>query len=174
MTAADRILVACVGNVFLGDDGFGVEVARELAAGPQTLPPEVEVADIGVAGVHLAYELLDGCALLVLVDAAPHGAAPGTVSVIEIGPGGTAAAVGRPLLDAHGLAPSDVFALLDAWGARPERAVLVACEPRDVTPGMELSAEVRAAVPHATRTVRDLVRRESAANKERRNSFDQG
>lgn len=151
------MLVACVGNIFLGDDGFGVEVARALAAGPEPLPPGVEVADIGVAGVHLAYELLDGCALLVLVDAAPHGAAPGTVSVLEIGPGGTAEAVGRPLLDAHGLAPADVFALLDAWHARPDRTLLVACEPRDVSPGMELTAEVRAAVPHAARAVRDLV-----------------
>lgn len=158
MTAAERVLVACVGNVFLGDDGFGVEVARALADDPEPMPPGVEVADIGVAGVHLAYELLDGCALLVLVDAAPHGAAPGTVSVLDIGPGGTTEAVGKPLLDAHGLAPADVFALLDEWRARPDKTVLVACEPADVSPGMELTAPVRAAVPHAARTVRELVR----------------
>ena len=78
----ERILVAGVGNVFLRDDAFGVEVARLLAERPQ--PPGVEIGDFGIRGVHLVYELLDGCDLFVLVDAAPRGYAPGTVTVLEV------------------------------------------------------------------------------------------
>jgi hydrogenase maturation protease len=159
-----RILVACVGNVFLGDDGFGVEVARQLAGRP--VPPGVAVVDIGIRGVHLAYELLDGCELLILVDAAPRGEAPGTVSVVEVGPGGGDGA-GPPVIDAHGLAPDDVFALLDRMGSRPARTLVVACEPADLTPGMQLSPLVRDAVPHAVLAVEDIVRQELQRRKER-------
>ena len=77
-----RILVAGVGNVFLRDDAFGVEVVRLLAERPQ--PPGVQIRDFGIRGVHLAYELLNGYDLFVLVDAAPRGEAPGTVSVLEV------------------------------------------------------------------------------------------
>ena len=148
-----HILVACVGNIFLSDDGFGVEVARRLADRP--LPDGVRLIDIGIRGIHLAYELLDGCDLLILVDAAPHGTPPGTVSVIEVG--GESAAQPRPVIDAHGLAPDDVFALLDQLDARPARTIVVACEPQSVEPGMELSAVVADAVPHAVRAVDELL-----------------
>ena len=77
-----RTLVAGVGNVFLGDDAFGVEVVRLL--GEQPRGDGVEIRDFGIRGVHLAYELLNGCDLFVLIDAAPRGEAPGTVSVVEI------------------------------------------------------------------------------------------
>jgi len=152
-----RILVACVGNIFLGDDGFGVEVARQLASRP--MPDGVTVKDIGIRGVHLAYELLDGCDLLILVDAAARGEAPGTVTVVEVKQGDNGP--GPTVIDAHGLAPDDVFALLDRMGSRPARTLVVACEPADLTPGMDLSAPVRAAVPHAVRTVEEILRRES-------------
>ena len=75
------MLVAGIGNIFLGDDGFGVEVAQRLADRP--MPEGVQVADFGIRGVHLAYELLDGYDALVLVDAVPMGEPPGTVAVIE-------------------------------------------------------------------------------------------
>jgi hydrogenase maturation protease len=157
-----RILVAGVGNVFLGDDGFGVAVAQQLAGRPQ--PAGVEVADIGIGGIHLAYELLDGCALLVLVDAAPRGEAPGTLTVLEVdgdaAPTGTP--TGAPTVDAHGLAPDDLFALLDQVGAAPGRTVVIGCQPEDVTPGMDLSAPVQAAVPRAVSLVEEIVRRETA------------
>jgi hydrogenase maturation protease len=158
MNERDRILVACVGNIFLGDDGFGVEVAQHLARQP--MPPGVQLADIGIRGIHLAYELLDGCELLILVDAAPHGQPPGTVSVIEVGP--DTVAPPRPVIDAHGLAPDDVFTLLEQLDARPARTIVVACEPDDVTPGMDLSPAVVAAVPHAVRTVEEVLRTETA------------
>ena len=74
--------MAGVGNVFLRDDAFGVEVVRLLAEQP--VPEGVEIRDFGIRGVHLVYDLLNGCDLFVLVDAAPHGQAPGTVSVLEV------------------------------------------------------------------------------------------
>ena len=88
-----RTLVAGVGNVFQRDDAFGVEVVRLLAERPW--PDGVEIADFGIRGIHLAYELLDGCDLLVLVDAAQRGQEPGTVTVLEVGPddGGPVTAV---------------------------------------------------------------------------------
>ena len=95
-----RTLVAGVGNVFLGDDAFGVEVVRLLAGRP--VPDGVQVKDFGIRGVHLAYDLLDGCDLFVLVDAAQRGEAPGTVSVIEVEVPEPDPDAG-PVIDAHSL-----------------------------------------------------------------------
>ena len=149
-----RTLVAGVGNVFQRDDAFGVEVARVLAAEP--LPPGVQVRDFGIRGVHLVYELLNGCDLFVLVDAAPRGEEPGTVTVLEVelpGPD----ALPQPVMDAHSLDPDSIFALLASLGGRPGRSLVVACEPADVSAGMGLSEPVRKAVPHAVRAVRDIL-----------------
>ena len=71
-----RILIACIGNIFLGDDGFGVEVARRLAGRP--LPPEVMLKDFGIRGFDLTYALLEPYELVILVDACPRGGEPGT------------------------------------------------------------------------------------------------
>src|SRR4029077_20136764 len=79
-----RILIACVGNIFLGDDGFGVEVARRLAGRP--LPEGVVLKDFGIRGFDLTYALLDGYDLTILVDACPRGAAPGTLHLIDPDP----------------------------------------------------------------------------------------
>jgi hydrogenase maturation protease len=148
-----RVVVAGVGNIFLGDDGFGVEVARQLAGVP--LPAGVEVIDVGVRGVHLVYDLLDGCDLLILVDTAARGAPPGTVSLLEARPG--EAPAGAPLIDPHSLAPDDVLALLRRLGGQPARTLVVTCEPADLGAGMELSAPVRAAVPEAVRLVEAIL-----------------
>jgi hydrogenase maturation protease len=156
MTA--RTLVAGVGNVFLGDDGFGVEVARLLAERPHQ--DGVEIADFGIRGVHLVYELLDGCDLFVLVDAAPRGLEPGTVTVLEVEPDTVdpnTGAPGAPVMDGHGLSPDDLFAMLATMGGRPGRSLLVACEPADVNAGMGLSEPVRAALPHAVRAVEEIL-----------------
>jgi len=158
---SERILVAGVGNIFLGDDGFGVEVVRQLAARP--IPDGVQVADIGIRGVHLAYELLDGCRLLVLVDAAARGEPPGTVTVLEVDPAGEPTGdPAAPVLDPHSMAPDDVLALLRKLGSPPVRTLVVACEPADLTQGIDLSAPVRAAVPHAIRAVEAILARETA------------
>ena len=149
-----RTLVAGVGNIFLGDDAFGVEVVRLLAERP--VPEGVQIRDFGIRGVHLAYDLLDGCDLFVLVDAAQRGEAPGTVSVIEVEVPEPDPDAG-PVIDAHSLTPDGIFALLGSLGGRPGRSLLVACEPADVSAGMGLSGPVREAVPHAVRTVEEIL-----------------
>jgi len=148
-----RTLVAGVGNIFQRDDAFGVEVIRLLAGRPW--PAGLRVADFGIRGVHLVYELLDGCDLFVLVDAAQRGCAPGTVTVLEVQPTDMASSAG--VMDAHGLAPDQVFAMLDAMGSRPGRSLVVACEPADVSAGMGLSDQVRDALPHAVRAVEEIL-----------------
>ena len=148
----ERILVAGVGNVFLRDDAFGVEVARLLAERPQ--PPGVQVKDYGIRGVHLVYELLDGYDLFVLVDAAPRGEVPGTVTVLEVDLPGPQT---QPVIDAHSLTPDAIFGLLSSLGGHPGRNLVVACEPAEVDPGMGLSDPVREALPHAVRAVEEIL-----------------
>jgi len=148
MTA--RILVAGIGNVFLGDDGFGVEVARHLAALP--LPPDVVVRDVGIRGVHLAYELADGWDLLVFVDAVSRGGPPGTLHVLE--PQGDRAIFAR---DAHGMDLDGILATARSLGAPPCAVIVVGCDVLDVAEGIGLSPAIQAAVPEAARTILALV-----------------
>lgn len=155
-----RTLVAGVGNILLGDDGFGVETARRLAE--RDLPDHVEVVDIGVRGAHLAYQLLDGYDTLVLVDATARGAAPGTLYVIEHDSRPGPASPGTPALDGHRMTPDTVLALLDTLcagtGAAPPRRVLVVgCEPASVAEGIGLSTSVSGAVPEAVRLIEELL-----------------
>jgi hydrogenase maturation protease len=158
-----RTLVAGVGNIFQRDDAFGVEVARLLARRPQ--PDGVEIADFGIRGVHLVYELLNGCDLFVLVDAARRGHEPGTVTVLEVDPGD--AATGAALMDAHDLTPDAIFAMLTSMGGHPRRSLVVACEPADLDAGMGLSDPVRAALPHAVSAVEDILRQDQQKEGER-------
>ena len=157
-----RILVAGVGNVFLRDDAFGVEVVRLLAERPQ--PRGVQIRDFGIRGVHLAYELLNGYDLFVLVDAAPRGQAPGTVSVLEVDLPGPDDPQAQPVIDAHSLTPDAVFGVLSSLGGRPGRSLVVACEPAEVDAGMGLSDPVREALPHAVRAVEEILARAVAAD----------
>ena len=156
---AGRTLVAGVGNNFQRDDAFGVEVIRLLAERPG--PPGVQIRDFGIRGVHLVYDLLDGCDLFVLVDAAARGAEPGTVTVLEVeprlAPAGGGDSTAAPVIDAHGLTPDDIFALLASLGGRPGRSLVVACEPADTSPGMGLSDPVQAALPHAVAAVEEIL-----------------
>ncbi|MFD6971535.1 hydrogenase maturation protease [Streptomyces sp. NPDC059979] len=169
-----RVLVAGIGNVFLGDDGFGVETVRALSAQP--LPDDVEVVDFGVRGVHLAYQLLDGYDTLLLVDATARGGEPGTLYLIEAGAGagadadadaGSDPSAARPgggaVLDGHHMSPDAVLALLDTLCAGtgttpPRRTLVLGCEPACVEEGIGLSAPVTAAVPEAVRMALDLIR----------------
>jgi hydrogenase maturation protease len=159
-----RVLVAGVGNIFLSDDGFGVEVASRLAA--TDLPDWVEVVDYGIRGMHLAYDLAnaDGYETTILVDATPRGGEPGTIYVIEPdlrpAPRAEQAALGAgPLFNAHGMQPDVVFGMLDMLGAEAGQVLVVGCEPASVEEGMGLSEPVAAAVGEAVRVVLDLVGR---------------
>ncbi|MFI5605580.1 hydrogenase maturation protease [Amycolatopsis sp. NPDC051903] len=146
-----KVLVAGIGNVFLGDDGFGVEVVKALE--DEALPAWVQIADYGVSGLHLAYDLLGGYDTTILLDATPHGREPGTLSLIEADTEDLSSA---PEIDAHGMRPEAVFRLLRMLGGDAGRVLVVGCEPRSVEPGMGLSAEVAAAVPAAVRAVKEL------------------
>lgn len=158
--AGPRTLVAGIGNIFLSDDGFGVETARRLTE--RELPGHVEVVDIGVRGVHLAYQLLDGYDMLVLVDATARGEAPGTLYVIEHDLGAGSPSPPAPALDGHRMTPDAVLALLGTLcagtgGEPPRRVLVVGCEPASVEEGIGLSAPVSDAVPEAVRLIEELL-----------------
>jgi hydrogenase maturation protease len=152
-----NVLVAGLGNIFLGDDGFGVEVARRLQA--RTTPEGVRVADFGIRGVHLAYELLAGYDALVLIDAMPLGEEPGTVAVIE--PDLASLSAGRdpaaPVMDAHSMDPAVVLGLLADLGGSIDRVLIVACQPAELAEGIGLSVPVAEAVDAAIDAVDDVV-----------------
>lgn len=157
---APRILVAGIGNIFLGDDGFGVEVVRELLRRPH--PPGVDVVDFGIRGLDLAYALQGGYDAVVLVDAAPRGLPPGTVSLIEpeVGPPGGDESVS---FEPHGLDPERVLRLARSLGVELPPLRLVACEPASLEPAgggaqlTELSEPVRAAVAPAIALVEEVI-----------------
>jgi hydrogenase maturation protease len=153
------ILIAGIGNIFNGDDAFGVEVARLLSQ--RRLPAGVKVIDFGIRGIDLTYALLDGYDAAVLIDTAQRGERPGTISVIEPdheAPG--AAAPEDLMLSPHELDPAKVLRLVTALGGACKRVLLVACEP--LTFGgeagvMGLSKPVAAALDAAVTTVEELV-----------------
>jgi hydrogenase maturation protease len=152
-----RVLVAGIGNLFLGDDGFGPEVVRQLAAG-DALPRAVRVTDYGIRGMHLAYDLLDPYDAVVLVDALPGESAPGRVEVFEV----AANDVDGGELDAHGMDPVAVLAGVRKLGGTLPPTYIVGCRVADVDDGIGLSPPVAAAVPEAVAAVRELVGRLTA------------
>jgi hydrogenase maturation protease len=151
------ILVAGIGNIFLGDDGFGPEVIRHVP--DRIAGPRVRVVDYGIRGMHLAYDLLDGCEALVLVDALPSRGAPGTMHVFEADHETLSAGI---CLDAHAMDPVAVFASLNALGGTPPYTIIVGCEVETVEEGIGLSEAVTAAVPKAAQAVDDVVANLSA------------
>ena len=152
-----RTLVAGVGNIFFGDDGFGVEVAKRLAE--CELPDSVTVADYGISGMHLAYDLCDGYDRAILIDATPRGGTPGTIYVLE--PGQPADAdpgeVDTALFNAHGMQPDVVLGMLGMLGGTTTQTLIVGCEPELSGPGIGLIAPVAAAVDDAVRKVLELI-----------------
>ncbi|BBY21525.1 hydrogenase maturation protease [Mycobacterium stomatepiae] len=150
MTA--RILVAGIGNIFLGDDGFGSEVVRHAAL-PQD-NPSVRVTDYGIAGMHLAYDLLEDWDTLVLVDAVPSRGRPGTLHVFQADHDSGSATVG---FDGHSMDPAAVFASLRALGGNPPYTVVVGCEAGNVEEGIGLTDPVAKAVPRAVHAIEEIV-----------------
>lgn len=153
-----QILIAGIGNIFLGDDAFGVEVARLLQARPQR--HGVRVIDFGIRGLDLAYALTDGCDAAILVDAAPRGQVPGTLYVIEPN---LEESSEPPMFDGHSMDPVAVLRLAATLGELPGRVLVVGCEPErfssegDET--FELSEPVCAALEAAVDMVESLVHR---------------
>jgi hydrogenase maturation protease len=144
-----NVLVAGVGNIFFGDDGFGSEVARVLAAEPI---PGAKVEDYGIRGLHLAYELVSGYDRAIVIDAVPRGGAPGTLYVIEPD---VAAPATAP--DAHRMDLENVFAFMRTIGGEAPPITIVGCEPSAAEEEIGLSDPVRNAVQPAADLVRRLV-----------------
>jgi hydrogenase maturation protease len=155
-----RILIAGIGNIFLGDDGFGPEVLGHV---PDS--DGLRANDYGIGGMHLAYDLLEGWDGLVLVDAIPNRGAPGTLHVFEADHGSQDSAAG---LDAHGMDPATVFASLRALGGVAPRTIVVGCEVADVTDRIGLSEPVQAAIPGAVTAVESAVAMLRADDKAKR------
>ncbi len=154
-----KILIAGIGNIFHGDDAFGVEVAQRLAG--RSLPPEVRVVDFGIRGFDLAYALLDGYDVTVLLDAASRGQTPGTLYTIEIDPHASAGGDGGQTgMDAHSMNPLHVLSMARALGGEFGRILLVGCEPETFGPEDEgmlgLSDTVAASVGPAADLVEAL------------------
>ena len=153
------ILVACIGNIFLGDDGFGCEVAKVLQT--RELPENVKLFDYGIRGYDLAYALLDGYDVTIFVDAVPNRETPGTIYVIEPDVSefeNLEADVS--MLDAHTMNPMHVLRMAHSMGAKFNKLLLVGCEPETLGGDeglMGLSALVAAAIDKAADIVERLV-----------------
>ena len=163
-TQTGRTLVACLGNIFLSDDGFGVEVARRLAR--YELPDGVRVTDYGIRGMHLAYDLAEGFDQTILVDSTQRGGEPGTVYLIEPEPAPDDIPAETSLLNAHGMQPDLVLSLAGTLGADAGQVLVVGCEPATLAEGIGLSAPVAAAVDDAVRMVTRLVTARPASDPE--------
>ncbi|MFL6351989.1 MAG: hydrogenase maturation protease [Bryobacteraceae bacterium] len=154
-----RILVAGIGNIFLGDDGFGVELARRLAA--EDFPESVRIRDFGIRGYDLTYALLEPYQLIILIDACPRGQKPGTVYVIDPELKEAAESSAPVALDGHTMNPVNVIRLASALGTISARIILVGCEP--ATFGGEqgqlgLSEPVSAAIDEAVKLVSRIIK----------------
>ncbi len=152
-----RILVAGIGNIFLGDDAFGVEVAQRLAQ--RAWPEGVSVTDFGIRGFDLAYAILDDYDATIMVDATPRGGEPGTLYVIE--PDLQALSESNEMeFETHGMDPVQVLYLVKTFGGQPRRVLVVGCEPATFGPEegqMGLSEPVAAALDEAAALVESLV-----------------
>jgi hydrogenase maturation protease len=151
-----RILIAGIGNIFLGDDAFGVEVVRRLSA--EALPMDVRVTDFGNRALHLAYELADGgYDETILVDSAQMGEQPGTVCLIE--PDADALCDKNHCApNAHAMDFKAVFRLVQSLGGAPGHVYVVGCEPLQLEESMGLSRPVALAVDQALALIRDKLR----------------
>jgi hydrogenase maturation protease len=154
VTGQPTILVAGIGNIFLGDDGFGVEVVRRLRQ--REVPDHVRVVDFGIRGMDLAYALMDGYDLTILVDAAPRGGLAGTVYLVELDVNSATDAIESP--DGHGMDPVRVLNLVRTMGGSCKRLVLVGCEPACLEFGdtQALSPEVESGIDAAIALIDEM------------------
>ncbi len=151
------ILVAAVGNLWLGDDGFAGEVAKELRT--RGVPDDVAIADFGTSGLDLAYEVMRGYEALVLVDITRQGGEPGTLYVMEVDEEAVDATIeDGAQIDPHGMDPETVLRFVRATGGWPGKVIVIACEPLDVEDvAIGLSPPVADAVPGAVDLVLETV-----------------
>lgn len=165
-----RILVAGIGNIFLGDDAFGVEVVHRLLE--RALPEGVEVGDFGIQGFDLAYEMLENYDANILIDATPRGGTPGTLYVID--PEVNTWENAEQMTPAtHGLNPVQVLTMVKQFGGQLRNVRIVGCEPEsfgDDEGMMGLSESVATAVPEAISLVEGLI---ASLQREVREDYEQ-
>jgi hydrogenase maturation protease len=152
------VLIACIGNIFLGDDGFGCEVARHLTQ--CSWPDNVKAVDFGIRGFDLTYALLDGHDVTIFVDATPRGNQPGTLYTIEPALDEIENIEAGAMVDAHSMDPMRVLRMVKSMGGQFKKILLVGCEPATFGPEegqMGLSEPVAASVPAAVKIVESLV-----------------
>lgn len=150
-----EVLVGCIGNIFLGDDGFGFEVAQALAG--CEMPPGVEVRDYGIRGLDLAYALLCPWKTVLLVDTIPRGGTPGSLYLLQ--PDEASGPTGDTAIDPHGMHPARVLATARSLGQVTAAVYIIGCEPQDFGESdgrMGLSPPVAAAVPEAVKMIQEL------------------
>jgi hydrogenase maturation protease len=149
------ILVAGIGNIFLGDDAFGSHVARRMLE--QSIEPNVRVVDFGIRGLGLAYALTEGCDAVIIVDTFARGGEAGTLYVVEPDVNEIDRAVEG--LEAHAMDPARVLALARSMGAQLRNVCIVGCEPETFEPNeeMDLSPRVAAAVDPAIEIIQTLI-----------------
>lgn len=150
----NKVLVAGVGNIFLGDDGFGVAVANKLCE--MDFPPEALVKDFGIASIHLVFELLNGYEVLILIDAVQTGETPGTLSCFEIDQESVLRDEAT-IADAHTMNPTSVVKLLNDFGGKVDTIYLVGCEPESIEETISLSPSVTQAVDEAVEMTKNLL-----------------
>lgn len=156
-----RVVVAGVGNVLRGDDGFGPAVVRALEeAGP--LPAGVRTVEVGIGGIGLVHELLEGCDALVVVDAVDRAGASGSLYVLEpeVPEVVEIPEADRALLatDLHEVVPGRVLLMAKALGILPPMVRIVGCQPAETEEfSLELTPAVRRAVPAAVEAIRSLL-----------------
>ncbi|MDQ2996817.1 MAG: hydrogenase maturation protease [Chloroflexota bacterium] len=157
-----KILIAGMGNVLRCDDGFGVEIAKRLAA-DNTLPTDARVIEVGIGGIHLVQELMDGYDVLIIIDAVERDSAPGTLYVLEAEVPDLATWPENQrqdfLADMHYTTPSKALILAKALGVLPPKAFIVGCQPLEVDElGIGLSELVEQAAPGMIQKIEQLVR----------------
>jgi hydrogenase maturation protease len=158
---AKKILIAGIGNIFLADDAFGVEVAARLANHP--FPPGVRVADFGIRGLDLAYALMEGYETTILVDACPGDGEPGTIFVIQPDLDELNSAEMQPgVVEPHAMNPVAVLRMAKTMGGELKRVLIVGCVPATLGPEeghMGLSEPVEGAVDEGVKVIDSLVKR---------------
>jgi hydrogenase maturation protease len=171
-TSASRVLVAGIGNIFLGDDAFGVEVIRRLSAQPQS--QEVTIRDFGIRGFDLAYALNEAWETVILVDALSRGERAGTIFVLEPSLGELEKGLDQDI-QPHGMDPLQAIRMAKSLGDLPPRLLVVGCEPADLggdDGAMGLSAEVHAALDPAIKIIERLVSEALASKPSQRSTHE--
>jgi hydrogenase maturation protease len=153
-----EVLVAGIGNIFLGDDGFGPEVVRHLGAPEQPpLPEPVKLVDYGIRGLHLSYDLLEGYSALIIVDTLPGLGRPGEIRVVAVEPEDVTTSKDPLSPDPHSMDPMAVLSVLPSLGGTLPPTYVVGAQPANLEEGIGLSDPLRTAVPLAVAAIRELL-----------------